>query len=175
MEFIDLKAQYRALQPVIDAGIRSVLEDAHFIGGSEVKELETRLAAFVGRKHCISCANGTEALQLVFMAYGIEAGDAVFCPDMTFISSVEPAVMLGATPVFCDIDPRTYNLDPLSLEKQIERVEREGKYRPRFVVAVDFLGNPADLRQFWRYRDYFVFPIQASRMLRRRRSSLYRR
>ena len=70
MEFIDLKAQYRTLQPAIDAGIRSVLEGAHFIGGSEVKELETRLAEYVGRKHCISCANGTEALQLVFMAYG---------------------------------------------------------------------------------------------------------
>ena len=144
MEFIDLKAQYRALQPAIDAGIRKVLEGTRFIGGGEVKELETRLAAFVGRKHCISCANGTEALQLAFMAYGIEAGDAVFCPDMTFISSVEPAVMLGAKPVFCDIDPQTYNLDPVSLKKQIERVEREGKYRPRFAVAVDFLGNPAD-------------------------------
>ena len=144
MEFIDLKAQYRALQPAIDAGIRKVLEGTRFIGGDEVKELETRLAAYVGRKHCISCANGTEALQLAFMAYGIEAGDAVFCPDMTFISSVEPAVMLGAKPVFCDIDAQTYNLDPVSLEKQIERVEREGKYRPRFAVAVDFLGNPAD-------------------------------
>ena len=141
MEFIDLKAQYRALQPAIDAGIRKVLEGTRFIGGDEVKELETRLAAYVGRKHCISCANGTEALQLAFMAYGIEAGDAVFCPDMTFISSVEPAVMLGAKPVFCDIDPQTYNLDPVSLEKQIERVEREGKYRPRFAVAVDFLGG----------------------------------
>jgi len=144
MEFIDLKAQYRALQPAIDAGIRKVLESTRFIGGGEVKELEERLASYVGRRHCVSCANGTEALQLAFMAYGIEAGDAVFCPDMTFISSVEPAVMLGAKPVFCDIDPATYNLDPVSLEKQIEAVEREGKYRPRFVVAVDFLGNPAD-------------------------------
>ena len=144
MEFIDLKAQYHALRPAIDAGIQRVLDSAHFIGGSEVKELETRLAAFVGRKHCISCANGTEALQLAFMAYGIREGDAVFCPDMTFISSVEPAVMLGAAPVFCDIDPKTYNLDPAALERQICRVEQEGKLRPRFVVAVDFLGNPAD-------------------------------
>ena len=144
MEFIDLKAQYRALRPEIDAGIQRVLDDAHFIGGSEVRELETRLAAYVGRKYCISCANGTEALQLAFMAYGIREGDAVFCPDMTFISSVEPAVMLGATPVFCDIDPETYNLDPADLERQILRVEREGKLRPKFAVAVDFLGNPAD-------------------------------
>ena len=147
MEFIDLKAQYRALQPAIDARIQKVLDEAHFIGGSEVKELETQLAAFVGRKHCVSCANGTEALQLAFMAYGIGEGDAVFCPDMTFISSVEPAVMLGATPVFCDVDLATYNLDPASLEHQIERVEREGKLRPRFAVAVDFLGNPADFEE----------------------------
>ncbi len=144
MEFIDLKAQYRSLKPAIDAGIQKVLDSAHFIGGDEVKELEARLAGFVGRKHCISCANGTEALQLAFMAYGIEKGDAVFCPDMTFISSVEPAVMLGATPVFCDIDPDTYNLDPASLERQIVRVEKSGKLRPRYAVAVDFLGNPAD-------------------------------
>ena len=115
MEFIDLKAQYRALRPEIDAGIQRVLDDAHFIGGSEVKELETRLAAYIGRKYCVSCANGTEALQLAFMAYGIDEGDAVFCPDMTFISSVEPAVMLGATPVFCDIDPETYNPAPLPI------------------------------------------------------------
>ena len=144
MEFIDLKAQYRVLQPAIDAGVRKVLESTRFIGGPEVKELENRLADFVGRKHCITCANGTEALQLAFMAYGISPGDAVFCPDMTFISSVEPAVMLGATPVFCDIDPETYNLDPISLLRQVQRVEQEGKWRPRFVVAVDFLGNPAD-------------------------------
>ena len=144
MEFIDLKAQYRALKDDIDAGIQKVLLDAHFIGGEEVYELEAQLASYIGRKHCISCANGTEALQLVFMAYGIEEGDAVFCPDMTFISSVEPAVMLGASPVFCDIDPDTYNIDPASLEEQIKRVEKEGKLRPKFVVAVDFLGNPAD-------------------------------
>ena len=144
MEFIDLKAQYRSLKPAIDEGIQRVLDSAHFIGGSEVKDLEERLAAFSGRKHCVSCANGTEALQLAFMAYGIKAGDAVFCPDMTFISSVEPAVMLGAAPVFCDIDPETYNLDPASLEREIQRVKKEGKLRPKAVVAVDFLGNPAD-------------------------------
>ncbi|MBQ9664104.1 MAG: DegT/DnrJ/EryC1/StrS family aminotransferase [Oscillospiraceae bacterium] len=153
MEFIDLKAQYRALQPRMDERIQSVLQSTRFIGGPEVKELETQLAAFVGRKHCISCANGTEALQLAFMAYGVEEGDAVFCPDMTFISSVEPAVMLGATPVFCDIDPDTYNLDPRSLEAHVEQVEREGKLRPRFVVAVDFLGNPADFEAISRICD----------------------
>lgn len=145
MEFIDLKAQYRALQPRMDERIQAVLSSTRFIGGPEVKELETALAAFVGRKYCVSCANGTEALQLAYMAYGVGQGDAVFCPDMTFISSVEPAVMLGAAPVFCDIDPVTYNLDPAALKERVMAVKREGKLRPKFVVAVDFLGNPADM------------------------------
>lgn len=144
MEFIDLKAQYRALKPEIDANIQNVLNAAQFIGGSYVKELEEKLAAFVGRKHCISCANGTEALQLIFMAYGVGKGDAVFCPDVTFIASVEPACMLGATPVFCDITADTYNLCPESLERQVKAVLAEGKLTPKMVVAVDFLGNPAD-------------------------------
>lgn len=144
MEFIDLKAQYRALKPEIDANIQAAINAAQFIGGSYVKELEEKLAAFTGRKHCISCANGTEALQLIFMAYGVGKGDAVFCPDVTFIASVEPACMLGATPVFCDITADTYNLCPESLERQIQAVLAEGKLKPKMVVAVDFLGNPAD-------------------------------
>ncbi len=144
MEFIDLKAQYRALKPEIDANIQAVLDAAQFIGGPYVQELEEKLAAYVGRKHCVSCANGTDALQLAYMANGVGAGDAVFCPDATFISSTEPANMLGATPVFCDISPDSYDLDPASLERQIQAVAREGKLRPRAVVAVDFLGNPCD-------------------------------
>ena len=144
MQFIDLQAQYRALKTEIDANIQSVLDAAQFIGGAQVKELEEKLAAFVGRKHCISCANGTEALQVAFMAYGVGAGDAVFCPDVTFIASVEPAYMLGATPVFCDITPDTYNLCPESLERQIQAILAEGKLTPKIVVAVDFLGNPAE-------------------------------
>ncbi len=143
MEFIDLKAQYAALKEEIDSSIQKVLSETRFIGGPEVQEFEKRLADYVGRKHCISCANGTEALQLAYMAYGIKEGDAVFCPNMTFISSVEPAVMLGAVPVFCDIEADTYNLSPEALESEILRVEREGKLHPKFVVAVDFLGNPA--------------------------------
>lgn len=144
MEFIDLKAQYDAYKSDIDANIQSVLAQASFIGGSFVEELEYRLAEYVGRKHCVTCGNGTDALQLAYMAYGIGPGDAVFCPDMTFISSVEPAAMLGATSVFCDIDMVSYNLDPKSLEEEISRVEREGELTPKVVVAVDFLGNPAD-------------------------------
>lgn len=144
MQFIDLKAQYQALKTEIDANIRDVLDSAQFIGGPYVKELETKLAAFTGRKHCITCANGTDALQLAFMAAGVREGDAVFCPDMTFISSTEPAKMFGAASVFCDITADTYCLDPAGLERQIQAVLAEGKLTPKAVVAVDILGNPCD-------------------------------
>lgn len=144
MQFIDLKAQYNVLKEEINQNIQQVLEASQFIGGAQVKELEQKLAAFVGRKHCITCANGTDALQIAFMLYGIGAGDAVFCPDITFISSTEPAKMFGATSVFCDIQPDTYCLCPESLERQIQAVEAEGKLTPKAVVAVDILGNPCD-------------------------------
>lgn len=144
MEFIDLKAQYRALKPEIDANIQAVLEAGQFIGGPYVKELERQLADYVGRKHCITCGNGTDALQAAYMALGVGEGDAVFCPDCTFIATVEPAYMLGATPVFCDVSMDSYNLDPESLERQIQAVLAEGKLTPKVVAAVDFLGNPCD-------------------------------
>ena len=144
MEFIDLKAQYRALKPKIDANIQAVLNAGQFIGGPYVKALEEKLCAYVGRKHCITCGNGTDALQAAYMALGVGEGDAVFCPDCTFIASVEPANMLGATPVFCDVSMDSYNLAPESLERQIQAVLSEGKLKPRVVVAVDFLGNPCD-------------------------------
>ena len=144
MQFIDLKAQYQALKAEINENIQAVLDDGRFISGPQVKELEDKLAQFVGRKHCISCANGTDALQIAFMVYGIGAGDAVFCPDITFIASTEPAKMLGATSVFCDILPDTYNICPESLERQIKAVLAEGKLTPKAVIAVDILGNPCD-------------------------------
>ena len=144
MQFIDLKAQYQALKAEINENIQSVLDDGRYIGGPQVQELEEKLAAYVGRKHCISCANGTDALQIAYMVYGIGEGDAVFCPDITFISSTEPSKMLGATSVFCDIQPDTYNLCPESLERQIKAVLAEGKLKPKAVVAVDILGNPCD-------------------------------
>ncbi len=144
MQFIDLKAQYRALKDEINQNIQAVLEAGQFIGGPQVKELEEKLAAYVGRKHCITCANGTDALQIAYMLYGIGEGDAVFCPDITFISSTEPSKMLGATSVFCDIRPDTYCLCPESLERQIKAVLAEGRLKPKAVVAVDILGNPCD-------------------------------
>lgn len=147
MEFIDLKAQYASYQEEIDAVIHEVVKHAEFIGGRYVDLFEGELSDYVGRKHCVACGNGTDALQLAYMALGIGPGDAVFCPDMTFVASVEPAVMLGAIPVFCDIDPVSYNLSPSELKRQIMRVESEGRLHPKAVVAVDFLGNPADYNQ----------------------------
>lgn len=144
MQLIDLKLQYAALKSRIDANIQNVLDSSQFIGGPFVQKLEIQLANFVDRKHCVTCANGTDALQIAYMVLGVGPGDAVFCPDMTFISSVEPAKMLGAVPVFCDIMPDTYTLSPQSLVQQIEAVKAEGKLRPKAVVAVDILGNPCD-------------------------------
>lgn len=144
MHFIDLQAQYRALKEEINANIQTVLDEGVFIGGRFVAELEKKIASYVGRKHCIACGNGTDALQAAYMALGIGKGDAVFCPDCTFIASVEPAYMLGATPVFCDVSMDSYNIDPQSLERQIQAVLAEGKLTPKVVVAVDFLGNPCD-------------------------------
>lgn len=144
MQFIDLAAQYRALKTKIDANIQAVLDSGQFIGGPFVAALEGRLADFAGRKYCITCANGTDALQIAYMALGVGPGDAVFCPDVTFVASTEPAKMLGATPVFCDITLDTYNLSPDGLERQIQSVIAEGKLTPKAVVAVDLLGNPCD-------------------------------
>lgn len=144
MEFIDLKSQYLYLKDEIDANISKVLQSTHFILGEEVSEFEEKLAEYVGVKHVVGCSDGTSALQLIYMAYGIGEGDAVFCPDMTFVASVEPACMLGATPIFCDIDRKSYNLDPDSLERQIKAVLKDGRYTPKAVVAVDFIGNPAN-------------------------------
>jgi dTDP-4-amino-4,6-dideoxygalactose transaminase len=147
MEFRDLRAQYHALQPDIDAAISGVLESSRFIGGSEVSALEEELADFVGAKHCISCANGTDALQLALMAWGVGAGDAVFVPDFTFFSSGEVASAVGATPVFVDVDASTFNMDPISLEHAVVAVEQAAELSPRVVVAVDLFGQPADYRR----------------------------
>lgn len=144
MEFIDLKAQYAALKEEIDNSIHKVLASTHFILGEEEQEFENELARYIGVKHAVGCSDGTAALQLIYMAYGIGKGDAVFCPDMTFVASVEPACLLGAEPIFCDIDPKTYNIATDSLERQVNAVIKEGRLTPKAVVAVDFIGNPAD-------------------------------
>lgn len=144
MEFRDLKKQYEVLKPEIDKSIAEVISSAHFISGPQVQELEDELAEYVGVKHCITCGNGTDALTLALMAWGVGKGDAVFVPDFTFFSSGECPASLGATPVFVDVDACTYNLDPEKLEIAIKKVISEGKYSPKAVVAVDLFGLPAD-------------------------------
>ncbi len=144
MEFRDLKAQYRHHKEVIDAAVCQVLSDGGFIGGKPVKELEDRLAEYVGVKHCITCANGTDALQLALMAWRIGPGDAVFVPDFTFFSSAEVVPVVGATPVFVDIDADTYNMSADSLERAVRYVQNATDLRPRVIIAVDLFGQPAD-------------------------------
>ena len=144
MEFRDLKRQYAHLREAIDARIEETIAFSHFISGPEVKELEERLAKYVGVKHCITCANGTDALSLACMAWQIGPEDAVFVPDFTFFSSGEAPALLGAHVVFVDVEADTFNMDPEKLEKAVEAVEKEGRYRPRVVVAVDLFGQPAD-------------------------------
>ncbi len=144
MQFRDLKAQYLALKDEIDAGIQGVIDSSAFILGKPVGELEEQLAAYAGRKYCVACGNGTDALQLALMVWGVGPGDAVFTSDFTYFASAGTASILGATPVLTDIDPQTFNMDPDALEQQILRVISEGKLRPKAVVPVDLFGQPAD-------------------------------
>lgn len=147
MQFRDLKAQYLHLKDDIDAGIADVIDHANFISGKQVNELEEQLAQYVGVKHCITCGNGTDALTLMMMAWGITEGDAVFVPDFTFFSSGEIVAFAGATPVFYDVCMDTFNADVNSLEQAIIAVKSEGKLKPKAIIAVDLFGQPADYRQ----------------------------
>lgn len=144
IQFRDLQKQYEVLKPQIDAAMQKVCVQADFISGHEVKELEQQLAEYVGVKHCVTCANGTDALTLVLMAWGIGPGDAILVPDFTFFASGETVAFEGATPLFVDVDKRTFNLDPDKLEETILQVKAQGKYNLRAVVAVDLFGLPAD-------------------------------
>jgi len=144
MNFIDLQAQRQRIAPEIDAAIARVLSTCGFIMGPEVTNFEKALAAFAGAKHALGCANGTDALLIPLRAWNIGPGDAVFVPSFTFVASAEVAPLVGASPVFVDVLPETYNMDPASLEAAIEAVKREGKLNPRAVIAVDLFGQPAD-------------------------------
>ena len=144
MQFRDLKAQYAALKPQIDASISQVLESSAFILGKPVTEFEETLAQYVGKKHCVGCANGTDALQLALMAWDIGPGDAVFTSDFTYFASAGAASILGASVVLVDIDLRTFNMCPDALEAAIQRVLAEGKLMPKVIIPVDLFGLPAD-------------------------------
>jgi UDP-2-acetamido-2-deoxy-ribo-hexuluronate aminotransferase len=137
MEFIDLAQQQRRIKTEIDAGIARVLAHGQYILGPEVTELEKRLADFVGARHCISCANGTDALQIALMSLNIGPGDEVITPGFTYIATAETVALLGAQPVYVDVDPRTYNLDPSKLEAAITP-------RTRAIVPVSLYGQCAD-------------------------------
>lgn len=145
MEFRDLKRQYEKLKEPIDRAVAEVISSAHFISGRQVKELEVALADYVGVKHCISCANGTDAISIALLAHGVGVGDAVFVPDFTFFSSGECPATVGATPIFVDVKADTYNLSSSALEEAIGKVLSEGELTPRAVIAVDLFGLPFDV------------------------------
>jgi len=138
MQFVDLKTQYRNLKTSIDTRIQAVLDHGQYILGPEVRELEERLAARIGAKHCIGCASGTDALLLAMMALGIGPGDEVITSPFTFFATAEMIVLLGAVPVFADIDPATYNIDPKKIEDVITP-------RTRAIMPVSLYGQPAEM------------------------------
>ncbi len=149
MQFRDLHRQYEALKPAIDNALLQAVASSAYIMGPQVAALEHQLADYVGVKHCISCANGTDALSLALMAWGLGPGDAVFVPDFTFFASAEVVAHQGATPVFVDVDMVTYNISVADLEAKFASLPSHLK--PRAIVAVDLFGLPADfpaLRQF---------------------------
>lgn len=143
MQFRDLGAQYRALKKEIDEAALSVMASSQFIFGPQVAELEKQLAEYTGRRFCVSCANGTDALSLVLAAWGIGEGDAVFAPDFTFFATVNCAMGRGATPILVDIDERTFNMSPESLEAAIKKTLDEGKLTPKVIIPVDLFGQCA--------------------------------
>jgi dTDP-4-amino-4,6-dideoxygalactose transaminase len=143
--FIDLAAQRERLGDSVERAIATVLDHGQFVLGPEVAELESRLAAFCGARHCVSCANGTDALLLALMADGVGPGDAVFVPAFTFVATVEVAVLSGATPIFVDVRPDSFNLDVESLQAAVGEAKKRG-LKPRCVIPVDLYGQPANYR-----------------------------
>ena len=144
MEFRDLKKQYQVLREEMDRAVLDAMASGAYIMGPQVRELERQLAEYVGVKHCLTCANGTDALTLALKAWGIGPGDAVFVPDFTFFSSAEVVPLEGAEPVFVDVCEETFNIDASDLERAVQEVLAKGRLRPRVVVAVDLFGLPAD-------------------------------
>jgi UDP-2-acetamido-2-deoxy-ribo-hexuluronate aminotransferase len=142
--FLDLKAQQARIAADLRRRLDAVLAHCQFVLGPEVAELERELAAFCGAKHCVSVSSGTDALQIALMAEGIGPGDAVFLPAFTYTATAEVPLLLGATPVFVDVDPCTFQIDPDHLRARIAAVRAGGKLRPRALIGVDLFGQPAD-------------------------------
>lgn len=155
MQFRDLKRQYQALKADIDAAVLDAMASGAYIMGSQVKELEQQLADYVGTRHCVTCANGTEAMTLALKAWGIREGDVVFVPDFTFFSTGEVVTAEGAAPVFVDVDPKSFNIDPTDLENKIEATIKKGELAPKVIITVDLFGLPADYPAIRRIADNY--------------------
>ena len=155
MQFIDLAAQYKHLKAKIDKRIQNVLDHGKYIMGPEVQELEEKLAEYVGVKHAITCANGTDALTLAMMVLNIGKNDAVFCPTFTFFATAEVIAYEGATPVFVDSDEATFNICPVDLEKRIQATIAEGQLTPKAIIAVDLFGLPANYPEIQKIADKY--------------------
>ena len=159
MQFRDLKKQYQVLKSDMDQAMLDAVASGAFIMGKQVKELEASLAEFVGVKHCISCANGTDALTLALKTWNIGAGDAVFVPDFTFFASAEVISLEGATPVFVDVDADTFNMDVKSLKEAVENTVLEGKLTPKVIITVDLFGLPANYPEIREIADNYGLRI----------------
>lgn len=159
MQFIDLKKQYQELKSKIDKNVLTVMSEGRFIGGEEVKTLQVELAEYCGVKHCLTCANGTDALTIALRCFGIGKGDAVFVPSFTFFSSAETVALEGATCIFVDVEERTFNIDADKLDKAIAKVISEGELKPKCVVAVDLFGQPADFMKIRNIADKYGIKI----------------
>ena len=146
MQFRDLISQYNALKGEMDQVIMEVVASSAYVMGPKIKEMEAAFADYAGMKHCIACNSGTDALLLALMAWDVKPGDAVFVPSFTFFASAEVIAMQGATPVFVDVNPDTYNMCVADLERKIEQTLKAGKLTPRVIIAVDLFGLPADFK-----------------------------
>ena len=142
--FVDLKTQYARLKPQIAEAIQEVLDDGHYIMGPAVTKLESELAEYCGARHAISCSSGTDAIIMPMIAYGVGPGDAVFVPSFTFTASAEAIILVGASPVFVDVEPISFNLDLSDLEAKIAATRAGGDLHPKAILAVDLFGLPAE-------------------------------
>lgn len=159
MQFKDLKRQYDALQAGIDSAIKEVINTSAFIMGKPVVELEEELARYVGVRHCVTCANGTDALVIALKVWGVGKGDAVFVPDFTFFASAEAVSAVGATPVFVDVDPKTFNISSVDLETKIVETFATGRLCPKAILAVDLFGLPADYHVLQQIADKYRLKV----------------
>lgn len=142
--FIDLKAQYARIESEVNAGIQGVLEHGKYIMGPEIQEFESQLAEFCGAKHAITCSNGTDALSLGLMAYDVGPGDAIFTTPFTFFATAEVIALTGATPVFVDIDAKTFNICPEQLSKRVDEVVAQGDLKVKGIIPVNLFGLAPD-------------------------------